>query len=107
MESDEIRLKRLRMRSWRRGMKEMDLILGPFADHALAGLSPDLLNDYEQVLAENDQDLYRWIMARAGGHSDGPPAIAAILDLIARAAFGRFSENNEHFKNMPQKIRPD
>jgi hypothetical protein len=32
-------LKRLRMRSWRRGMKEMDLILGPFADAELARLT--------------------------------------------------------------------
>ena len=31
------RLKRLRLRSWRRGMREMDLILGPFADAGLAG----------------------------------------------------------------------
>ena len=41
MESDEIRLKRLRMRSWRRGMKEMDLILGPFSDSQLVDLPED------------------------------------------------------------------
>ena len=33
---EETRLKRLRMRSWRRGVKEMDLILGPFSDSELA-----------------------------------------------------------------------
>lgn len=39
-ETPEIRLRRLKMRSWRRGMKEMDLILGHFADEVLTGLSP-------------------------------------------------------------------
>ncbi len=35
---EDIRLKRLRIRSWRRGIKEMDLILGAFCDEELAGL---------------------------------------------------------------------
>ena len=34
----ETRIKRLRIRSWRRGTKEMDMILGPFADSGLDGL---------------------------------------------------------------------
>ena len=104
MENEEIRLKRLRMRSWRRGMKEMDLILGPFADTQLAGLSEELLAQYEQVMGENDQDLYRWIVARARGEREGPAEISAVLDVIADAAFGRFSADSEHFTNMPLKI---
>ena len=60
-EARETDLKRLRMRSWRRGMKEMDLILGPFADGALARLGEDELALYEELLSENDQDLYAWI----------------------------------------------
>ena len=107
MESDETRLKRLRMRSWRRGMKEMDLILGPFADSQLSSLSDDLLEQYEQVMGENDQDLYRWIIARSNGEAAGPDEIAAVLDVIANAAFGRFSPDNEHFKNSPKKMRKD
>ena len=107
MESDEIRLKRLRMRSWRRGMKEMDLVLGPFADSQLATLSEELLAEYEQVMSENDQDLYRWMVARARGEREGPEEISAVLDVIAASAFGHFSGDSEHFRNMPQKMRPD
>lgn len=59
--SEEARLKRLRMRSWRRGMKEMDLILGPFADSGLATLADPELDAYERLLEENDQDLYLWV----------------------------------------------
>ena len=43
-ETHENRLKRLRLRSWRRGMKEMDLILGRFADRELAAMGEGLSN---------------------------------------------------------------
>ncbi|WBU65677.1 succinate dehydrogenase assembly factor 2 [Paracoccus aerodenitrificans] len=103
METPETRLKRLRMRSWRRGMKEMDLILGPFADTRLPDLPDDLLTQYEMVMSENDQDLYRWIVARSRGETAGPQEISAVLDVISQAAFGRFSADTEHFTNKPQK----
>ena len=107
MEDPEIRLKRLQMRSWRRGMKEMDLILGPFADSQLATLSEELLAEYEQVMSENDQDLYRWIMARSRGQAEGPPEIAGVLDVIARFALQRFQGAPAEFTNLPQKNQAD
>ncbi|MEM6943882.1 MAG: succinate dehydrogenase assembly factor 2 [Pseudomonadota bacterium] len=60
-ESREIRLKRLKIRSWRRGTREMDLLLGPFADTGLAALDEGQLAAYEDLLEENDQDLYAWM----------------------------------------------
>lgn len=94
-ETAEHRLKRLHMRSWRRGMKEMDLILGGFADRRLAGLNADQLAQYEALLAENDQDLYRWITARVGAAGlaasadpGGPAHLAAMLDDIANGLTG-------------------
>ncbi len=89
MDEHEARLKRLRMRSWRRGTKEMDLILGPFSDSDLAGLSPAELDLYEALLEENDQDLYPWITARLGDARPGPAALSPLLDRIARHAQGR------------------
>ncbi|QDL92495.1 succinate dehydrogenase assembly factor 2 [Paroceanicella profunda] len=65
MDSTEITLKRLRIRSWRRGMKEMDIILGGFADTRLASLAPERLAGYERLLEENDQDLFLWVTGRA------------------------------------------
>lgn len=64
IETPENRLKRLKMRSWRRGMKEMDIILGPYADAEIANLSADALELYEALLDENDQDLYIWMSGR-------------------------------------------
>ncbi|WP_246175155.1 succinate dehydrogenase assembly factor 2 [Paracoccus limosus] len=86
---DEARFKRLRMRSWRRGTKEMDLILGPFSDSQLGALSAGELDLYEQLLDENDQDLYLWIAARLRDEHPGPQELLALLDRVAGHAQDR------------------
>lgn len=78
-EPREIRIKRLRMRAWRRGTREMDLILGGFADDRLAGMDAATLDAFEAVLAEADHDLYAWI----AGQSDAPAALRPMLSAIA------------------------
>lgn len=60
-ETRETRLKRLRMRCWRRGTKEMDLLFGKYADGGLADLSDPALDAFEALMEENDNDLYLWI----------------------------------------------
>jgi antitoxin CptB len=81
------RLKRMAMRSWRRGTKEMDLILGPFADRHLAGLSEADLLTYDRLLEENDQDLMAWIL----GQSAPPDWVAPLLARITDFARERLS----------------
>lgn len=78
METAEARLKRMKMRSWRRGTKEMDLILGPWADAHLAALSEARLAEYESLLAENDQDLMAWIFGQATPKPEIAPLLAEI-----------------------------
>lgn len=72
------RLKRLKIRSWRRGTKEMDLILGPYFDACGAALDGATLDLYETMLTENDQDLYLWF----SGQADCPAPYAALMDEI-------------------------
>ena len=60
MDEFEIKRKRLKMRSMRRGIKEMDLILKNFADLNLNSMSELELEKFENLLLENDQDLYQW-----------------------------------------------
>jgi antitoxin CptB len=79
-ESRAVRERRLRLRSWRRGIREMDLILGGFADARLSGLSEAELAQYDALLSENDQDLYAWV----SGREEVPEGHAAILALVAR-----------------------
>jgi antitoxin CptB len=68
--------RKLAFRSWHRGTREMDLLLGRFADAMLQGLSEGDLRLYSDLLAENDPDLYEWLM----GKSPPPEPFAALLE---------------------------
>ncbi len=57
--------RKLIFRSWHRGMKEMDLLMGRFAEASLPGFSERQLRLYEELLQENDPDLYGWITGNA------------------------------------------
>ncbi|MEA2899003.1 MAG: antitoxin CptB [Bradyrhizobium sp.] len=52
------RRKRLLFRCWHRGTREMDLILGRFADAAIADLTEVELTDLERLIEVPDPDLY-------------------------------------------------
>ena len=67
-EVHEHRLKRLQMRSMRRGIKEMDLILSAYAEARLPQMDDAGLN-------ENDHDLYLWV----SGQADAPAEYAALV----------------------------
>ncbi|RYI26071.1 MAG: succinate dehydrogenase assembly factor 2 [Acetobacteraceae bacterium] len=86
-ETAEARLKRMTMRSWRRGTKEMDLVLGPFADAQLAGLTVPDSDLYDDLLAENDQDLMAWML----GQSAPPARFHDLIDRIRRFAEARLA----------------
>ena len=62
IETDEARLKKLKFRAWRRGFREADLILGPFADKYVSTFSTTELDLFEALLEVPDQDLYAWIV---------------------------------------------
>ncbi|MET3661285.1 succinate dehydrogenase assembly factor 2 [Aquamicrobium ahrensii] len=57
----DVRRRKLLFRSWHRGMREMDLILGSFADAEIEGLSADELDQYERLLEINDTEMLPWI----------------------------------------------
>ncbi|HSR72264.1 MAG TPA: succinate dehydrogenase assembly factor 2 [Kiloniellales bacterium] len=63
-ESLTIRRKRLRFRSWHRGTREIDLLLGGFADRALATMDAADLDRYEALLEVPDPQLYAWVTGR-------------------------------------------
>jgi antitoxin CptB len=61
----DVRRRRLLFRSWHRGIREMDLIMGRFADAHLAALSEGELDAYERLIEVPDPDLYAWISGEA------------------------------------------
>jgi antitoxin CptB len=64
-ETPDIRLKRLIYRSWHRGFKEMDLILGNFANERLRALSDSQIDAYERLIDEPDNEIYSWLLEKA------------------------------------------
>lgn len=71
--------KRLRFRSWHRGTKEIDLLLGTFADRWLDAFDEGQLLRYEALLTNNDPDLYAWIV---GAETPPPDVDAELLTLL-------------------------
>lgn len=72
--TDDIRLKRLSYRAHHRGFKEADLLLGAFADAYLDSLSPADVRAFEELLEEQDQDIYDWYLGKTTvpPHHDTP-----------------------------------
>jgi antitoxin CptB len=88
----ETRRKRLLYRSWHRGTRESDLILGRFAAAHLDGFDEAQLDRYEALLECADADLYDWVADRAS-----PPAIFDhdVMRLLRT------------FTRAPPPVRPD
>lgn len=79
------RLKRLHMRSMRRGIKEMDLILSSYCGAHLERMDADRLDTYDALLNENDQDLIRWVT----GQEPAPERFAALIFDISQTFQGK------------------
>ena len=70
--------KRLLIRSWRRGTKELDLILGQFSDKNLNNLKMPELNLYEQLLSNDDYLIYDWLFSK----EDSPKIFKSLIKQI-------------------------
>ncbi|MDG2474441.1 MAG: succinate dehydrogenase assembly factor 2 [Paracoccaceae bacterium] len=81
----EKKKKRLKIQSWRRGMKEMDLILGNFIDRYIFLLTRDELDCYEQLLQHDDQMIFTWIM----NTHEAPREFTFLLKKISDFAFSK------------------
>lgn len=82
-ETHEDRLKRLKMRAMRRGIKEMDLILSAYADANLARMEADELDLFDDILHENDQELYAWVT----GQESAPERFSGMISRISGSIY--------------------
>jgi antitoxin CptB len=88
LSEEEMLRRKLRYRSWHRGTREMDLIMGRFADEVLPQFTLEQLRSYHDLLVENDPDLYNWISRRETPPQEvlggtGGVALKALLDFTA------------------------
>jgi|TARA_Y100000991_G_C21677344_1_gene223669 antitoxin CptB len=70
--------KRLSIRSWRRGTKELDLILGQFSDKNLKALKISELKLYEKFLSNDDYLIYNWLFSK----EDSPKIFKSLIERI-------------------------
>ena len=61
----DARRRRILFRAWRRGVREMDLVMGQFADANLPSLSEAELDEFERLLDAPDPELLAWITGEA------------------------------------------
>jgi len=85
------RRKKLKFRAWRRGFREIDLILGGFADRRLAGLDESGVDAFERLLDAQDQDVYAWITEQA----PPPPEHDTLTLALIRAFRFELTQNQQ------------
>lgn len=70
----DVRRRKALFRSWHRGTREMDLVLGRFADAEIHALGDAEMDDYEVLMEAPDRDLFQWLTGEAAtpGNYDTP-----------------------------------
>jgi antitoxin CptB len=58
---DDIRRRRIRVRAWRRGLREMDILMGRFVDARVEALPAEALAELETLLDLPDAAVFRWL----------------------------------------------
>lgn len=76
------RVKRLRLRCWRRGIREMDLLLGGYVDARADTLSEAEVAALETLIEIDDQTLFAW----TSGAEDPAPEHEALIEAIRATA---------------------
>jgi antitoxin CptB len=85
----DVRRRRILFRAWRRGLREMDLVMGRFADAYLPTMSESDLAAFERLLDAPDAQVLAWII---GGEAPPPGIDMALLARLrgsSRAAVER------------------
>lgn len=82
----DVRRRAIRVRAWRRGMREMDILLGGFADARLADLDPEDIGDFERLLEVEDQRAFSWLCGTEPTPAEfDTPVLRKILDFHRRS----------------------
>lgn len=61
---DESRRGKLKFRAWRRGFRELDLLIGSFADAHLDSLDEAGLDEFERLLEVADWEMFAWLVSK-------------------------------------------
>lgn len=81
------RRRRLLFRAWHRGIREMDLVLGSFADREIAAMTNSELDDFEALLEIDDLQLLKWVTGQTPTPADVATPMFARLSAFDPAMF--------------------
>ena len=82
----DARRRRLLFRAWRRGVREMDLIIGRFADAHIEALDDAGLDDFERLIEAPNAALYSWVTGSEAVPADYDTAVLQSLRNFHRRA---------------------
>jgi antitoxin CptB len=70
----DARRRRVLWRAWHRGTREMDLVMGRFADRELRGMAERELDEFERLIEAPDRDVFAWVTGAepTPANYDGP-----------------------------------
>jgi antitoxin CptB len=71
----DARRRRLLYRAWHRGVREMDLIVGRFADACIAMLDEAELDEFERLIEVPNRDLYTWVSGECAAPAEYDGAV--------------------------------
>jgi antitoxin CptB len=83
------RRRKILFRAWRRGLREMDLVMGRFADANLPSMSEAELDEFERLLDVADPQALAWITGEAAAPPEFDTPLLARLSTAPRAASTR------------------
>ena len=83
----DARQRRILYRSWHRGTREVDLLLGPFVEAEIGAMEPAEIDVLEHLMDASDQDLYAWFTgAKPVPDAYDTPLFRQIRDFLAARA---------------------
>ena len=83
------RRRKILFRAWRRGMREMDLVMGQFADASLPAMSDAELDEFERLLEAPDPQVLAWITGEEATPSEFDTPLFERLRDAPRAALAK------------------
>jgi antitoxin CptB len=88
----DARRRQILFRAWRRGIREMDLVMGQFADANLPAMGEDELDEFERLLGVPDPQVLAWITGEERTPPEFDTALFARLRDAPRAALMKAQE---------------
>jgi antitoxin CptB len=84
----DVRRRKLLFRAWRRGVREIDLIVGRFADAFIDKFDQKSLDDFERLIEVPNAELYAWVTGEAAPAEHDTAVLRQLIGFHTRSGEG-------------------